>query len=61
MATYLCSRKKMAKAKHAQYKEYFENLCKTFRKDLIDMWTRNIVEAEGQRINDVWVLVKLSI
>ena len=56
MATYLCSRKKTAKEKHAQYKEYFENLCKTFGKDLIDIWTRNIVEAEGQRINDVSVM-----
>jgi len=46
MAVYLCSRKTNAKEKHAHYKLYFLNLCKTFGQQLVDIWTSAIECAE---------------
>ena len=53
MALYLCSRKRTAKERHLQYKEYFLNLCKKFGQHLIDIWTTAIERVEEERIDNV--------
>ncbi|KAF9541839.1 hypothetical protein CPC08DRAFT_650444, partial [Agrocybe pediades] len=49
MAAYLCKRHTLAVDMHSTYKNYFENITQNCGPEMVDIWTRQVVDAEQTR------------